>query len=192
MRIYAPAPVTCCSVLFAIDAIAHPAFDCRVFTVTALVREMIAYAMRWGKQRDPDDGVANRFFLTLAELCTELAGSADNVWLPRGQSADLQSAMAYTLQHLTENPSLAEIAQAAAISERTLARRFASETQMNWRQFVHRARMIRAAELLADPNTPVIEVAYATGFESVSAFTHAFRTWAGETPTKFRRRLQPR
>lgn len=190
VRIYATAPVTCCSVLFTTDFIARPAFDCRVFTVTPLVREMIGYAMRWGKQRDPHEGMANRFFSTLAELCTELAAASDQMWLPRGQSADLQQAIAYTLQHLAESPSLAEIAQIVAVSERTLARRFATETHMNWRQFLHRARMIRAAESLAESDLPVIEVAYGTGFESVSAFTSAFRTWAGETPTKFRRRLQ--
>ena len=153
---------------------------------------MIGYAMRWSQQRDLHNTTANRFFLTLAELCAELAAFPDQVWLPRGRSADLQHAIAYTLQHLSENLSLAEVAQIAAMSERTLARRFATETDMNWRQFLHRARMIRGIELLAESTMPVIEVAYATGFESVSAFTNAFRIWARATPTQFRRRLQPR
>lgn len=35
----------------------------------------------------------------------------------------------------------------------------------------------------------MIEVAYATGFESVSAFSTAFRRFTGETPSQYRRRI---
>ncbi|HEX2620301.1 MAG TPA: hypothetical protein VHL11_09145, partial [Phototrophicaceae bacterium] len=53
IRIYANAPITSSSVLYARNAIPSPAFACRVFGVTPLAREMILYAMQWDIQRDP-------------------------------------------------------------------------------------------------------------------------------------------
>ncbi|KPV51254.1 AraC family transcriptional regulator, partial [Kouleothrix aurantiaca] len=84
---------------------------------------------------------------------------------------------------------VADVAQVAGVSERTLARRFADEAGMPWREFLLRARMIRAMELLASSAQALAEVAYSTGFESVSAFSTAFRRFSGETPASYRRRV---
>jgi len=46
-------------------------------------------------------------------------------------------------------------------------------------------------ELLARRNMPITGVAYAVGAESISAFTRGFRRFAGETPSQYRRRIQP-
>jgi AraC-like DNA-binding protein len=51
--------------------------------------------------------------------------------------------------------------------------------------------MLRAMELLAEQRTPVIEIAYAVGFQSISAFNSAFRTFTQETPTQYRKQFAP-
>src|SRR4051794_41180517 len=51
IRIQAKGPITSSSILFARDSIATPSFDCRVFAVTPLAREMILYAMQWDINR---------------------------------------------------------------------------------------------------------------------------------------------
>lgn len=189
IRLYTRGTVTCNSVLFAAGTIPEPAFECRVFRVTPLAREMLLYAMRWDRQRSPAGEQAERFFHSLADVCAELAAQPDQLWLPRARSPELGRAIEYTLAHLAEPLAIGDAAQAAGISERTLVRRFAEETHMTWREFVGRARMIRALELLATPTLQIIEVAYASGFESVSAFSTAFRRFSGETPSSYRRRL---
>lgn len=191
LRLYANGPGTTSSVLFAEADIPRPAFTSRVFAVSTLAREMLIYATRWGPDRQDTDEQATSFFLSLATVCTELAAHPDEFWLPRAQSAELDQAIGYTLTHLAANPPFAEVAKAANVSERTLARRFNEETSMTWNQFRQRARMIRAMELLAKPDIKVIEIVYAVGYASVSAFNHAFRKFTGETPTAYRRRHDP-
>ncbi len=191
-RVSITAPVTCASVLFAKDAIAEPPLPCQVFTVSPLVREMFLYAMRWGSDRSSTDIQADRFFLTLATLCGELASIPDNSWLPRGHSPELIRAIEYTLAHLGEQLRFVDVVHVAGVSERTLARRFVDETHMTWRAFVHRARMIMAMELLAAGQTTVTETVYATGFESLSAFSQAFRRFSGKNPSEYRQKFQQR
>lgn len=194
MRLVANGPGTTSSVLFTETLIPRPAFVCRVFAVSTLAREMLLYAMQWGADRDPDPAAsenqrADTFFRSLATVCTDLAVGDDELWLPHAQSAELAAALDYTLAHLAESLAVTEVAKAVNVSERTLARRFADETGMTWSQYLRRARMIRAMELLADAEHKIIDIAYAVGFTSLSAFTHAFREFTGETPSLYRKRF---
>jgi AraC-like DNA-binding protein len=191
LRLSAAGPGTTSSVLFAKGSIPRPEFSCRVFSVSTLAREMLLYAVRWGPERVDPDPTADAFFRALATVCAELAAEPDEFWLPCAQSTELTRALDYTLAHLIDKPTFAEVAGAVNVSERTLARRFTEETGMTWSEFARRARMIRAMELLAEPDTKVIEVVDAVGFSSVSAFNHAFRAFTGETPSSYRKRLRP-
>jgi AraC-like DNA-binding protein len=191
-QLSAERPGTTTSVLFAPSAIPRPAFDCRVFAVSTLAREMLSYAVRWGPDRDEQDTIADTFFRALAAVCSELAAYPDLFWLPCARSPELRQALDYTLTHLNDKPTFAEVARAVHVSERTLARRFVAETGMTWSQFAHRARMLQAMELLVAPDITVIEVVDAVGFLSVSAFTHAFRAFTGETPSSYRKRAHPK
>src|SRR5262249_50371571 len=137
LRLSAERPGTTSSVLFAESAIPRPAFASRVFAVSTLAREMLSYAVRWGSERDEHDPNADTFSRALAAVCTELAAYPDACWLPRGRSAELSQALDYTLAHLIDKPTFAEVAGAVHVSERTLARRFAAETGMTWSQFAH-------------------------------------------------------
>lgn len=194
MRLEAAGAGTTSSVLFTADAIPDLAFVCRVFEVSSLAREMLLHAMQWERTRNPDPRLptnqqAITFFRALANVCLDLAAVPDELWLPQAQSAELSAALDYTLAHLTDSLTVGEVANAVYLSERTLARRFAEEMGLTWSQYVRRARMIRAMELLADPDVKIVDIAYTVGFASLSAFHHAFRTFTGETPTAYRKRF---
>lgn len=86
--------------------------------------------------------------------------------------------------------SFSEIAKAAHMSERTLARRFNDEVGMTWGQALRRLRMIRAVEMLSHEETGILDVCYRVGYGSLSAFYKAFKAFSGLTPTEFRARHQ--
>ena len=73
ISVSAVGPVTSDSVLFEPDFIVPPPGPCRVFSMSILAIEMVRYTVRWGPDRARDDTAADRFFLALANVCSELA-----------------------------------------------------------------------------------------------------------------------
>ncbi len=159
---------------------------CWVSAMTPLAREMILYALRWPRGRDPDDPVAEAFFRVVGLLCRDWFSRERILWQPAGQSPEIGRAIQYALTHLDE-ASIERAAAAACLSSRTLRRRFKSETGMTWRRFVHDTRMTQAMDLLSAGRMRVSEVALSVGFRSLGAFTHAFTALVGKTPSAFAR-----
>ncbi|WP_257452791.1 AraC family transcriptional regulator [Archangium lipolyticum] len=189
-RVRASQPVSLCTVYLEPKLVrAPPEEECRVFLVGPLAREMLLHSARWGPERPPKEPVADSFFETLSHLLSEWAMTARDWRLPRARTPELGKAMAFTLEHLGEPLSLEDVARAARLSSRTLARRFEEEAATTWRRFLHDARMLRAMELLAEEGARVTQTAYEVGFESLAAFTHAFHAFSGESPRDFRQRV---
>ena len=79
----------------------------------------------------------------------------------------------------------------AAVSSRTLSRRFVTETGFNFTAWRQRVRMMRSLEMLA-AGMPVTAVAFDLGYSTPSAFIALFRRTFGDTPANYRTRLQAR
>jgi AraC-like DNA-binding protein len=80
------------------------------------------------------------------------------------------------------------VARALNMSQRTLARRLASEG-LSFTTVLDTMRTDLATQYLRDANLPVSKVAWLLGFQEVSAFTHALKRWSGQTPTQLRSTL---
>jgi AraC family transcriptional regulator, activator of mtrCDE len=79
------------------------------------------------------------------------------------------------------------LAQVAGMSRATLVRRFRVATGMTVADFVTRARMTVAAELLTSTRRSIEDIAVSVGYRSPSAFGRAFYNIAGATPSRLRR-----
>lgn len=183
-----PHEVTCCSILFDPQFIRSKIAECRVLNLNTMTREMILHTRRWGPDMDILDAHAISFFRALAGICSELADQPSEVWIPKGNTKELKRALAFTRKNIANALTLREVAAAANLSPRSLARRFANETNMTWRQFQRRMRMIHAMELLCNVDGKIINIAYDVGYVSLSAFNRAFLEFSGITPSLFRRR----
>jgi len=84
---------------------------------------------------------------------------------------------------------LSEVAQQLHSSQRTLARRLADEG-LSFAGILDEMRRDLALRYLQDRSLSVSRIAWLLGYQEVSAFTHAFRRWRGETPTDYRSRLE--
>lgn len=175
------------SVLFAPEIVPAPSRPVTVFEVSTLMRELIAECRGWGADSGPLDPYARQIFLTLAAVVWKLADTPSPCVLPMPASAALHRAVLLTEERAAEEVTFAEIAQAACQSPRALARRFADEMGMSWRQVLRRIRIVRAVEALAGGDAPVTEIALSVGYNSLSAFNAAFRDLMGSSPSDYRR-----
>jgi AraC-like DNA-binding protein len=93
-------------------------------------------------------------------------------------------------EHSGEEISLGDVARHAAISPFYLCKKFKEVTGLHFTDYVSRVRVEKARELLRNPNHRISEVAYQTGFQSLSHFNRCFKRIAGESPTICREKLQ--
>ncbi|MCR6625794.1 MAG: AraC family transcriptional regulator [Pseudoxanthomonas sp.] len=82
-------------------------------------------------------------------------------------------------------PEVAKVALELGTTERTLQRRITSEGH-TFRALLIEARRELAKRLLSDPSTEIINVAGLLGYEDVTSFYRAFRSWEGITPSRWR------
>lgn len=163
-----------------------------VFSVTPLAREMILKAMEWGPSVPRLSPVEEVFFGALGALSAGWAKDPLPFRLPLAETAELGRAMDFVIERLHQPLTLSEVARHAGLSVRTLARRWQDEARTSFRDYLQKARMMRATELLADEGARVTDVALAVGFESPAAFTRAFEAFLGQSPRDYRARIRAR
>ncbi len=182
-------PVTTCSVL------TSPGFCGRlpraptVFQMSAMTRHMIRYCSDWGQniQHPPE---AEAFFLTLLDVCAGLVTKSIDVKRPTATDIALQRAIDLTEARLAETIKAGDVARSVNLSERNMQRRFREDVGMTWSETLTQLRMIHAVHLLGEGDLSIIQIAGNCGYSSLSAFNRAFRTFAGGTPTDFRKALR--
>lgn len=84
--------------------------------------------------------------------------------------------------------SIEELAAQAGVTPTHFCRIFKKATGVSPHQYVMKARLNRAQHMLEQSETSMATIADSLGFTSQSHFTRAFRQFAGETPSDFRKR----
>lgn len=115
----------------------------------------------------------------------ELATAIRMLAASEGASLGYQVRRALQTLVVTGSPSTSALARQFALHERSLRRQLQAEGT-NVKQLVKQARFEVAKQLLRDTRLPVAAVAAALRYADVTAFTRAFRGWAGTTPGAWR------
>jgi AraC-like DNA-binding protein/mannose-6-phosphate isomerase-like protein (cupin superfamily) len=156
--------------------------DCKVISVTPLLRELILAACC--EPLDWDINGRGRHVASLA-----LGEIERSSVLPMDLPLPTDSRLRRVIDALRAKPhntnSLEDWASIANASERTLARLFRKETGLSFRQWRQQARLTAAMCALSVGENPTKAAAIA-GFDSQSAFGAAFRKFFGITPGQVR------
>lgn len=118
----------------------------------------------------------------LALISNSIEPSAESVQEPQL----VTRAKRYIREHYEERISLDEAAQAVNASTRHFCKVFKDATGMTFTDYVARVRVERAKNLLQNPHLRVSEIAFETGFESISQFNRSFKRITGMSPTRYR------
>jgi AraC-like DNA-binding protein len=77
------------------------------------------------------------------------------------------------------------VAKALGMSERTLSRRLEDE-DTTYEKVVDQLRRSLALQYIKEPGISVSQIAWLLGYEGATSFNHAFRRWAGCSPSAAR------
>ena len=110
----------------------------------------------------------------------------------RAHVDDLAELLEWATARLDKPLTLVDMARAARVSARTLARRFAAAFGTTPTQWLRTQRLQRARHLLETTSEPVERIARLTGFGSTSNFRLQFAKSTGLSPQAYRRRRRAR
>lgn len=121
------------------------------------------------------------------QLLMNLAQHRENT--VTGLMPGLLQARQFIDAHYLEALHTSDIARRAALSEYHFARLFKAAFDITVHQYVLRLRLNHARYLLESSAMSITDVAGVVGYNSLSAFIHAFRVYCGMTPSEYRSRF---
>jgi AraC-like DNA-binding protein len=95
----------------------------------------------------------------------------------------------YIRDHQTERLTLNQVAKAVETSRFNFCKQFTKSTGIHFTAYLTRVRIERAKNLLLNPNLRVSEIAYDSGFQSLTHFNREFKRIQGDSPTDYREKL---
>lgn len=95
-------------------------------------------------------------------------------------------AIEHILGHLDQPLTVDDVARQSGYSVSYFSRLFSQATGMSPHQYILRARMDRAKELLHATRLSIQTIAFETGYGSAASFSYTFRRVVGMSPTEYR------
>lgn len=92
----------------------------------------------------------------------------------------------YISRNITKKIYLADIADYLKVNPSYLSRVFSQKEGITLEKYIQREKVQVACNLLKFSNSTVTEIALYVGFQSQSAFSAAFKKWAGLSPSEYR------
>lgn len=133
-------------------------------------------------------------FFSLLELISESARLVLSSHLPRkllseNEGMRMQAVMNFTLNSISEQIKLDEVAALANMAPNAFCRYFKQRTNKSYFQFLIEIRIAHACTLLTNKvDLSISEIAELSGFQNLSNFNRRFKLEKGVTPSKYRRK----
>jgi AraC-like DNA-binding protein len=98
----------------------------------------------------------------------------------------MQKVHNYVLQHFAQEIRLGDVASLAGMSEAAFCRYFKARSNKTFIDFVNEIRIGHACKLLLEDKWTIAQIAYDSGFDSLSNFNRNFKKYIGHTPREYK------
>jgi AraC-like DNA-binding protein/quercetin dioxygenase-like cupin family protein len=163
-----------------------PAFyrNMGIYPVNSLLHEMLLYTERFKGAILPSDSCFP-FLTAIRSILPELSENHLQTALPVSDNQRLRPVLRYLDEHFAKVITARGLAEQFAMSERTLSRLFQTELSISFLQYLKQLRMVKAVEMILQTEITLSEIAYATGYQSLSAFSNTFQQFTNLRPSQF-------
>lgn len=120
-------------------------------------------------------------------ICEAVAPYTDSHM--RSLRPEIRKALDYIEEHLTEELTANEVCAAVGFHPAYFSRLFKTETGYNYSDYLNRARILKAEELLRSTVLSIQEIADRCGFTDVSYFGVRFKKETGASPKQWREEM---
>lgn len=98
----------------------------------------------------------------------------------------MQKVHNYVLQHFAQEIRLGDVASLAGMTEAAFCRYFKARSNKTFIDFVNEIRIGHACKLLLEDKWTIAQIAYDSGFDSLSNFNRNFKRYIGHTPREYK------
>lgn len=103
-------------------------------------------------------------------------------------SIHIRKCIDYIYDHLAEKITIVDAAEYLKIDPSYLSKLFIRETGTSFRKYIINAKVNTAKNMIANSDLTFLEISFALGFSSQSAFISTFRKVTGDTPGEYRKK----
>jgi AraC-like DNA-binding protein len=128
------------------------------------------------------------FFVKLGQYCVNAKKEefSDDASTDYKATRLMTEACLYISQSCTKPLTLDDVSRHVGVSKSHFSHLFKKYTNMTFIDFLTTERIKRAEALIANPKAHIIDIAFDSGFSSVSSFNRAFKKIKGISPSEFR------
>jgi AraC-like DNA-binding protein len=155
-----------------------------IYPVTNLLQEMILYTERWKGHILPSNK-DYAFLSAIKNILPQLSTNALPFVLPTTTNERIQPVLQYLNMHADEFITLSNVSHHFGFSERTLSRLFQATINISFLQYLKQLRTVKAVGMMLQQDVTMSEIAYKTGYNSLSAFSNAFFQITNKRPSEF-------
>jgi AraC-like DNA-binding protein len=167
------------------DCVADLPKECRVVTVSRLLRELILHVISLPRPYDLKGADVRIMSVILDQIRSLPVVAPLDLRIPRDPR--LSKIYRALVDNPADNRSLEDWGRNVGACSRTLTRIFRAETNMSFRQWRRQFRILEALKRLGRKE-PVTNVALDLGYDSPSAFICMFKKALGKTPGEYFKR----
>lgn len=108
------------------------------------------------------------------------------------ENSTIEKIIDYSFKHFLEPVSLKEVAEISGLSIPSFCRFFKRNIKKSYFDFLKELRIGHACKLLRETNNSILDICYASGYNSWAHFSKQFRKVTNMTPSQFRKQhLKP-
>ena len=144
----------------------------------------------WFHSKVLEPGQYEAFVELLKIFARHIGEAAEHTEDEPPKAAFLQKALHYIDTHQQEDLRIEGIAKALNLSVFYFCKVFRKATGKTFTQYLAEVRVAKAENLLLNPHVRISEVAFESGFQSITHFNRVFKKLTGKNPSDFRAERQ--